>query len=400
MSERLAIAQTEQQVRSASAPAVVLAFPGGKKLTVPDVRPPQSISSVEERAGEPPLPSAPVAGERPTLFHHGLREWLRVTLIVSLAAHAIAFLVFQFRFDDDLERAAGAAAALASDGTITVPVEVVLESVLPSAPSPADASASDAEQANPTPPIDLAQPDEPDLAKLVELMPPPPEPAPVVLPTPESLVQLPEPPEPAPVVLPTQQEAMELALPEEEIAKPIEAETAAVAEAPAAPAREEIVPPMPPVREPIREAQERAPPPKQTARPPAPQKSAPSRAASPSRAAAANSPGTSGAGGTRDAGGRAAVSSYFARIQAHLLRHRVYPPEARASGITGVAQVVFSLGRDGRVLSVSLARGSGHRVLDQAALDMVRRAAPYPPIPPEIAASRLEMGAPIRFDLR
>jgi periplasmic protein TonB len=420
MSERLAIAQTEQQVRSFSAPAVVLAFPGGKKLTVLEVRPPQSSSSVEERAGEPPLPSAPVAGERPTLFHHGLREWLRVTLIVSLAAHAIVFLIFQFRFDDDLERAAGAAAALASDGTITVPVEVVLDPVLPSAPSPADASSSETEQANPTPPIDIAQPDEPDLAKLVELMPPPPEPAPVVLPTPESLVQLPpppepapvvlptpeslvqlpEPPEPAPVVLPTQQEAMELALPEEEIAKPIEAETAAVAEAPAAPAREEIVPPMPPVREPIREAQERAPPPKQTARPPAPQKSAPSRAASPSRAAAANSPGTSGAGGTRDTGGRAAVSSYFARIQAHLLRHRVYPPEARARGITGVAQVVFSLGRDGRVLSVSLARGSGHRVLDEAALDMVRRAAPYPPIPPEIAASRLEMGAPIRFDLR
>jgi outer membrane biosynthesis protein TonB len=224
----------EQQARSASRACGRTRLSGGQKLTVPDVRPPREHFEREERAGTARFPSAPVVGERPTLFHQGLREWLRVTLIVSLAAHAIAFLVFQFRFDDDLERAAGAAAALASDGTITVPVELVTESMLPSAPSPADASASDAEQANPTPPIDLAQPAEPDLAKLVELMPPPPEPAPVVLPTPESLVQLPEPPEPAPVVSPTQQEAMELALPEEEIAKPIEAETSTIAEAPAA----------------------------------------------------------------------------------------------------------------------------------------------------------------------
>lgn len=372
----LSVAETREPP-TPSAPAVVLAFPGGKKL-VPDVRPPQSGSIAEQRADEPLLSSNPVAGERPTLFQQGLREWIRVTLIVSLAAHAIAFLVFQFRFDDDLERAAGAAAALVSDGTITVPVEVVMESSLPSAPTPADASASDAEEANPTPPIDVARPTEPDLAKFVELMPPP---------------------EPAPVVLPTRQEARELALPKEEIAKPIEAKSSARAEAPATPVREEIVPPMPPVREPIRETQEKQPP-RHAARPPAPEKSAPSRAASPSRAAAANSTGTSGAGGTTDAGGRAAVSSYFARIQAHLLRHRVYPPEARASGVTGVAQVIFSLSRDGRVLSVSLARGSGHRVLDQAALDMVRRAAPYPPIPSEIAASRLEMGAPVRFDLR
>jgi protein TonB len=49
---------------------------------------------------------------------------------------------------------------------------------------------------------------------------------------------------------------------------------------------------------------------------------------------------------------------------------------------------------------VSLAGGSGHSILDQAAIAMVRRAAPFPPFPSEIATSRLEMGAPIRFDLR
>src|SRR5690606_31699692 len=179
---------------------------------------------------------------------------------------------------------------------------------------------------------------------------------------------LPPPPEPAPAALPTQQEAAQMALPVEANAPPSPAETAQTPVAPAATAVFEETAPMPLPREPIRGAE------KHESSP-----STPSRAASPSRSAGANSNGSSGADGAADAGGRAAISSYFARVQAHLSRHRIYPPEARASGASGVARVVFSLGRDGRVLSVSLARGSGHGVLDQAALAMVRRAAPFPP---------------------
>jgi protein TonB len=226
-------------------------------------------------------------------------------------------------------------------------------------------------------------PPEIDIEKIKELIPPPPEPARVLFP--QASIEMPEPPDPAPVVLPTREEAQRLLLPEEESVPPLPAETAETPEIPASTMVFEATAPMPMPREPIKERS-------------AP--SAASKAASPSRSAASNSTGSSGAGGAADAGGRAAISSYFARVQAHLLRHRVYPPEARSSGITGVASVVFSLGRDGSVLSASLARGSGHAVLDQAAVAMVRRAAPFPPIPAEIAVSRLEMGAPIRFDLR
>jgi protein TonB len=317
-----------------------------------------------------------VRGERPTLAPFALRDWLKVALIASIAVHAIVYLVFQLRFEGDVERARGAAAALLSDGTITIPVEVVAESMLPSAPAPSNASSADASEPVPVPP-------QIDIEKIKELIPPPPEPARVLFP--QAAIEMPEPHEPAPAVLPTREETARLALPEEESAPPLPAETAETPKVPASTMVFEATAPMPVPREPIK------------------QKSAPStasKAASPSRSAASNSTGSSGAGGAADAGGRAAISSYFARVQAHLLRHRVYPPEARASGITGVASVVFSLGRDGSVLSASLARGSGHAVLDQAAVAMVRRAAPFPPIPAEIAVSRLEMGAPVRFDLR
>jgi protein TonB len=148
-------------------------------------------------------------------------------------------------------------------------------------------------------------------------------------------------------------------------------------------------------REPERETRQ--------AKKPEPEKSepsTPSRAASPSRAAASGATGSSGGGGNADTGGRAAISSYQAQVLAHLSRHRVYPPEAQRAGLTGVARVTFSLARDGRVLSASLAGRSGEEILDQAALDMVRRAAPFPPFPAGISQSRLAFGAPIRFDLR
>jgi periplasmic protein TonB len=366
LAPRISVEWNNESV-SAAAPAVVLPFPAR------DRRATQPTKGAEAAgAAGSPLAATPQLGERPTLVPTGMREWLKAALILSLAAHAIVSIGMQLRFDDELERAAGAAAALSSEGTVTIPVEVVMESVLPSAPSPTNASAPDATEALP----------DPQQAESAEDAPPVPQ-----MTTLEDL--LPPPPEPAPVVLPNREETAQAALSVEANAPPSAAEAAQTPAAPAGTAVFDETAPMPLPREPIRGAE------KQQASP-----STPTRAASPSRSAGANSNGPSGAGGAADTGGRAAISSYFARVQAHLSRHRVYPPEARASGVSGVARVVFSLGRDGRVLSVSLARGSGHGVLDRAALAMVRRAAPFPPFPSEIAASRLEMGAPIRFDLR
>lgn len=367
-----------QHDAASTAPAVLLRFPMGGKAA------PVALSTPADPKPSGAIPAAPQCGERPSTHHFGFREWLRITLIASLLAHLAAYAAFQISFENDLERAAGAAASAASDGTITIPVEVVVEAMLPSAPSPTNASEAE------------SKPTEPTNAEVAKLMPPPPQPAPVVLP--QAKIELPPPPQPAPVVLPTQKQAMELALPEEATAKPTEAKTAAVLEAPVIEKPDEM-PPMPEPRRRPPDRQEKREETKEPERKPSPAKSAPSRAASPNRAASADSAGRAGAGGAAEAGGRAAISSYFARVEAHLSR-QLYPSEARASGVSGVVRVVFSLGRDGRVLSVSLAQGSGKSVLDQAALAIVRGAAPFPPFPSEIREPRLELGAPIRFDLR
>jgi periplasmic protein TonB len=351
----------------AAAPAVVLSFRARDRRAA---RAPDAADAAET-AGSP-LAATPQPSERPTLVPPRMRDWLNAAVVVSLAVHAVVSVGMHLRFGDDLERAAGAAATLASEGTVTIPIEVVVDSVLPSAPSPTNASSADAAEASPDPqkaePAEVAAP-VPQMMKVEGLLPPAPE--------------------PAPVALPAQHEAARLALPVEANAPPSPAESAEAPAVPAATAAFDETAPMPLPREPIRAAE------KQVS-----STSTPSRTVSPSRSASTNSIGASDAGGVAEAGGRATISSYFARVQAHLSRHQNYPAEARASGNAGVARVVFSLGRDGRVLAASLARSSGHDVLDRAALAMVRRAAPFPPFPSEIAASRLEMGAPIRFDLR
>lgn len=100
------------------------------------------------------------------------------------------------------------------------------------------------------------------------------------------------------------------------------------------------------------------------------------------------------------ASGKARLAKYQSRLVSHLRRHRNYPAAARRKRMTGTATVSFTINRNGRVVGVSLARRTGHSILDREALAMVRRASPFPKIPPEIGKSRLTIRAPIRFDHR
>lgn len=75
--------------------------------------------------------------------------------------------------------------------------------------------------------------------------------------------------------------------------------------------------------------------------------------------------------------GTAAVSSYPGEVMRQIQRVRQARVRAR-----GAATVVFTIAADGRLASAALARSSGSADLDQAALDHLRRAAPFPAPPP------------------
>ncbi len=61
-----------------------------------------------------------------------------------------------------------------------------------------------------------------------------------------------------------------------------------------------------------------------------------------------------------------------------------YPAEARRQRIYGSLTLTVSLKADGSVDSVEINRSSGQRLLDAAAMRIVKLAAPYAPFPPDI----------------
>jgi protein TonB len=61
-----------------------------------------------------------------------------------------------------------------------------------------------------------------------------------------------------------------------------------------------------------------------------------------------------------------------------------YPDEARRQRLYGNLVLLVSLRADGTIYDISIRRSSGHKILDDAAIRIVRLAAPYAPFPAEI----------------
>jgi protein TonB len=121
--------------------------------------------------------------------------------------------------------------------------------------------------------------------------------------------------------------------------------------------------------------------------------------------AAASSPTLSTAAGTLQAssgggGAAGARKSYLASLQSWLERHKKYPRAARLRRYEGTVQFRFLIDRAGSVLEHSIVESSGKRVLDEAVLELLKRADPMPSMPPEIAGATLELTTSIDFRLR
>jgi protein TonB len=110
------------------------------------------------------------------------------------------------------------------------------------------------------------------------------------------------------------------------------------------------------------------------------------RAAAPAPGAASNNP--------------RAVPNWKSDLVARLERYKRYPPEAQSRGEQGVARIAFSVDRSGGVHGARIVGSSGSRLLDDATLALVQRAAPLPPPPPDLPGRQIAITVPIRYHVR
>jgi protein TonB len=92
---------------------------------------------------------------------------------------------------------------------------------------------------------------------------------------------------------------------------------------------------------------------------------------------------------------QAASNTYNALVLGHLQRFKRYPKAA--GNISGKVVVRFTLDRDGRLVDSVVTKTSGNRILDEAALETLRRANPFPQFPAAKTVAQDEFIVPLGF---
>ncbi len=133
------------------------------------------------------------------------------------------------------------------------------------------------------------------------------------------------------------------------------------------------------------------------ATPPLPALRPPQNAAPPQPPAAAaakppaNPPGKPGPSAARQ---QQAAANYLEQALYHLAQRDL--PRQRLDDPPGILVARLTVARDGRLLRAELAQSSGSPRLDNAMMDAIYRAAPFPAPPPELG-DRYTFSMPIRF---
>jgi protein TonB len=89
------------------------------------------------------------------------------------------------------------------------------------------------------------------------------------------------------------------------------------------------------------------------------------------------------------------------RLKVEQVGNQNFPQEALKEGIFGQLRLATVIKANGTIVRVELLQSSGHSILDNAALQIVHRAAPYAPFPPEIRKDydQLEIIRTWRFEI-
>lgn len=101
-------------------------------------------------------------------------------------------------------------------------------------------------------------------------------------------------------------------------------------------------------------------------------------------------------GEAKSGGDAKAFGRYLGQINDHVQKAKINP----RSAVAGTVVMRFTVDVDGKLLSKEVAASSGSKLLDDAATAALDRAAPFPPIPPEVSIKPLAFTQPFKFIMR
>jgi periplasmic protein TonB len=95
----------------------------------------------------------------------------------------------------------------------------------------------------------------------------------------------------------------------------------------------------------------------------------------------------------------AARNLYGGQLAREIAKHKQYPKIAQLRGWQGVTQIDLHLDGDGNVLSSKIDTSSGYDALDKQALEMVKKASPFPAPPDALRGRSFNILVPVSFRL-
>ncbi|MCB0353373.1 MAG: energy transducer TonB [Bdellovibrionales bacterium] len=90
---------------------------------------------------------------------------------------------------------------------------------------------------------------------------------------------------------------------------------------------------------------------------------------------------------------------YLTLVLAALENAKQYPRRALRRRVEGTALLSLEIAKTGGLKQYSVEQSSGSEILDEEVREMVKRAHPFPPFPPELSESVITFKVPIQFQM-
>jgi protein TonB len=127
---------------------------------------------------------------------------------------------------------------------------------------------------------------------------------------------------------------------------------------------------------------------------------APVMPAAPSTAVATATPGAPASASPRaEPADPVALQGYLVQLSSYAVKYKRYPQLARERGWEGVTVVKLAIGANGRIRDVAVISSSGHELLDQHAIEIVRKAAPITEITSALRNREFSINIPVYFTI-